>query len=155
MESELYNNAIIHEARNNMANRLTLPTSSATIFSPLCGDRISVDVQILNGRIVAIGQEVKGCILCQAATSIMTKCALNQSVDSLSSATSNLLNLLKNGTNQLEQQWSALSIFAPVSRHKSRHDCIILPFQALNEAVSQSIKTLVSRKRSNNKEGQH
>lgn len=154
METELYNKAIIQEARNNLANRLNLPTGSTTIFSPLCGDRISVDVQIEDGRVTAIGQEVKGCILCQAAASIMSKCALDQSVDSLDSATSNLLKLLKDGTNELGERWSPLSIFAPVSKHKSRHDCIALPFQALNEAVSESIKGLVSAKRSDNREDQ-
>ena len=154
METELYNKAIIQEARNNLSNRLNFPTGSATIFSPLCGDRISVDVQIFDGRIDAIGQEVKGCILCQAAASIMSKCALDQSVDSLDSATSNLLKLLKYGTIELEERWLALSIFAPVSKHKSRHDCITLPFQALNEAVSESIKGLTSAKQLDNKEVQ-
>ena len=32
--------------------------------------------------------------------------------------------------------WTQLSIFAPVRAIKSRHDCVYLPFTAINKAIS-------------------
>ncbi|MGH6944919.1 MAG: Fe-S cluster assembly sulfur transfer protein SufU, partial [Geminicoccaceae bacterium] len=34
--------------------------------------------------------------------------------------------------------WPELAAFAPVHRHKSRHECVLLPFQALCEALDQA-----------------
>ena len=34
--------------------------------------------------------------------------------------------------------WPELGAFAPVHAHKSRHDCVLLPFEALTEALDQA-----------------
>jgi nitrogen fixation NifU-like protein len=33
--------------------------------------------------------------------------------------------------------WPELAAFAPVHAHKSRHDCVLLPFAALTQALDQ------------------
>ncbi|MBI3451654.1 MAG: hypothetical protein HY057_02255 [Rhodospirillales bacterium] len=35
--------------------------------------------------------------------------------------------------------WAGLSIFAPVAAYKSRHDCVLLPFDALERALSETV----------------
>ncbi len=35
-------------------------------------------------------------------------------------------------------RWPELEAFAPVHRHKSRHDCVLLPFAALTQALAEA-----------------
>jgi nitrogen fixation protein NifU and related proteins len=37
--------------------------------------------------------------------------------------------------------WPELAAFEPVHRHKSRHDCVLLPFDALTQALEQAGST--------------
>ncbi|MGH6899045.1 MAG: iron-sulfur cluster assembly scaffold protein, partial [Geminicoccaceae bacterium] len=36
------------------------------------------------------------------------------------------------------QLWPELAAFAPVHAHKSRHECVLLPFEALTRALDQA-----------------
>ena len=37
----------------------------------------------------------------------------------------------------IEPRWPELAMFAPVSAVRSRHECVLLPLQALSEALSK------------------
>jgi NifU-like protein involved in Fe-S cluster formation len=34
--------------------------------------------------------------------------------------------------------WPELAAFTPVHAHKSRHDCVLLPFEALAQALDET-----------------
>jgi nitrogen fixation NifU-like protein len=116
------------------AGRLDTPDATVTLSNPLCGDRITMDVTLHDGKISAISHDVRACVLCQAAASLIGRRAIGQSPEALRRITEQVELLLK-GTAKIEGDWPEIAVFAPVAGRKSRHVCVLLPFRALTQAT--------------------
>ena len=133
MSEEIYQKAIKDLAQANYGGeRLTQPSATVTLDTPLCGDRITLDVQMDEGRIAAIGHETRGCLLCRAAASLLGCMAPGSTPAELQTAQ---LTALLDGKIDAPTQWPAFSPFSPVAGHRSRHGCVLLPFRALSAAL--------------------
>lgn len=131
---DLYHQAIMERAKRPVgAGRLDAPDASATVDNPLCGDRITLDLKLSDGMIAAVGHQVRGCALCQASASVIAATAVGQRPEAALAGRNTLREVL--GGKDAEAPWADLGIFAPVRRHKSRHDCVLLPFEALARAL--------------------
>ncbi len=136
MSDDLYHAAIMERAnRATGDHRLTDPDASATVDNPLCGDRVTLDVRLDAGRIVELGHRVRGCALCQAATSVIAETAPGATVAEMAAAEAALRALLAGTGEEATVEPSPLAIFRPVRDYRSRHDCVLLPFDALSEAL--------------------
>jgi nitrogen fixation NifU-like protein len=136
---DLYHAAIMERAgRAADDHRLTHPDASATVDNPLCGDRVTLDVRLDGGRIVAIGHRVRGCALCRASTSVIVETAPGATIAETAAAEAELRALLAGAKDDADFRRSPLAIFRPVRDHASRHDCVTLPFDALAEALRQA-----------------
>lgn len=137
MIAEVYRQAIIDAARAALgAGRLEAPDAAATLDSPLCGDRARVEVRLSEGRIAALAHQVRGCLLCQAAASVMAEIAMGKSAPEVAGALAALAAMLGEPRTAPGGAWKALEIFAAVAPHPIRHGCVLLPFQALGAALS-------------------
>ena len=138
MSQEIYQQAIKDLARSSYASgRLSQPSASASLDTPLCGDRITLDVRMDEGRIAAIGHETRGCLLCRASASLLGRMAPGTTPVELHAAQVELTALLE-GRIDAPTQWPALAPFSPVGAHRSRHGCVLLPFRALSAALAAS-----------------
>lgn len=137
MSDDLYQQAILQRAKAP-AKRLENPSATVTVDNPLCGDRITLDLTLDGGTIKAIGHQVRGCALCQASAAVIAATAVGQAPAAATAGRQALDSVLKGGT--APAPWQELSIFAPVQRHKSRQDCVRLPFAALEQALAQAAK---------------
>jgi NifU-like protein involved in Fe-S cluster formation len=136
-EDELYQAALVARAKQGRARgRLPSPQRSVTLDNPLCGDRITLDVNLANGRVSAIGHQVRGCLLCEASAEIIAVQAPGKTSADLAEAGAALSAVLKNGSAAPAGEWSSLAVFAPVHRVKSRQECVLLPFEALHKALA-------------------
>lgn len=134
---DLYQAALVRLARERAgAGRLEGPAGSATLDSPLCGDRVTVEVRLCGDRVEAVAHQVHGCVLCQAAASLVGRGAPGLTTAELEAARGALLALLGEGTPVPEGPVGGLSVFAPVRAVPSRHACVLLPFDALRAAIS-------------------
>lgn len=131
MNDELYGAAIKDLAAREPAT-LDHPDASATQDNPLCGDRVSLDLRLEGGRVAAFGHRVKGCVLCRAASALVAEQAVGMDADSAARLADQVVGMLKKGA---DPAIPALAAFLPVRPHKSRHDCVLLPFKALVKAV--------------------
>ena len=140
MKDDLYHQAILDLARRATGRgRLETPQASATVDNPLCGDRVTLDLDLSEGRVSAIGHRVRGCLLCQAAASVIGTRAPGQTPAALREETERLRRLIVEGSGEaIDGLWPELAAFEPVHRHKSRHDCVLLPFDALTRALAQA-----------------
>lgn len=136
MTDQLYQAAIVGLARAaNGKGRLDAPGGSATVDNPLCGDRITVDVRMDGERVTALGHQVRGCLLCEAAASAIGAHAVGATRAELAAA-SDAANAMLKGANAGTPPWPELEAFAPVRAHRSRHSCVLLPFEALAKAIA-------------------
>jgi nitrogen fixation NifU-like protein len=136
VNQQLYNDAIIALAKaNHGAGRLPQPEVSVTCDNPLCGDRVTIDLRAAAGAVRELAQRTRGCLLTQAAASAIGQHASGVTAEQAREVTGQLHRLLAGEPTQTA--WPELAMFAPVSAVKSRHDCVLLPFQALIEALDR------------------
>ena len=112
------------------------PDRSVTLDNPLCGDRVTLDVALSGDRISAIGHQVRGCLLCEAAAETIARQAPGKTRGELAEASAAVAALLKQGVAAPAGEWASLAAFAPVRNVKSRQDCVLLPFEALAKALA-------------------
>lgn len=138
MKPELYHDAILAQAKAaTRAGRLEAPDASVTLDNPLCGDRVTIDIRLDGTRIVDLGHKVRGCALCQAAASAIGAAAVGQDADAVQK-TEDALRAMLEGAPRAEPLWPSLEAFEPVRDYKSRHACVLLPFEALRTAIKDA-----------------
>ena len=119
--------------------RLDAPDASATVDNPLCGDRVTIDLRrggpSGGDRVSEIGQVVRGCVLCEAAAAVIVEAGTGAAESDLRAASDRVRRMLGHGGPPPEGAWKKAEMFLPVRPHPSRHDCVLLPFQALLEAL--------------------
>jgi len=135
MSSELYHTELVARAREAFGEgRLASATSSITVDNPLCGDRVTLDLEKSDGTVKAIGHEVKGCLLCAASAATIAAFAPNRSPAELREMAQAAKALMKEGS-PVPERFAGLRVFTPVHATKSRRDCVLLPFEALGKAL--------------------
>ena len=130
----LYHRDIITMARRGRdRGRLDAPDRSARADNPLCGDRVTMDLDLEDDRIARIGHRVRGCALCEAAAEIIAEEAVGITESEVAAVRGTLQDYL--GGESRELPWERLKVFAPVSRVPSRHECVLLAFDAVLRAL--------------------
>jgi nitrogen fixation NifU-like protein len=130
----LYGDALRALAEAGKASgRLAGADATATVDNPLCGDRVTVDVAFAGDRIAAVGHEVKGCLLCEAAAAVVAAEACGHGRAEIADWPRQVKAYLK--TADAPAPLAGLEPFAPVRRFRSRHRCVALAFEALARAL--------------------
>lgn len=141
MTSEaLYHEAVVRLARATAEPvRLDPPRGTARRDNPLCGDDVTMDVQVRGGRIAAVGHRVRGCVLCRAACAVLSAAAPGRAPPEIGVARAALAAMLR-GERPFAAggAWQGLSVFVPVRGVPSRHECVLLPFDALGDALARA-----------------
>lgn len=132
MSDALYQQVIVELARDTTAaGSLPQPDATVTRDNPLCGDRVTLQAKFASdGSIAELKHVTRGCLLCQASAAMVGHHATGLSAQKAAAAQATALAFLKDGT-AAEDGWAELDYFIPVRGHKSRHDCVILAFDAL------------------------
>lgn len=134
----LYHEALLGLARARTgAGRLEAPAASASCENPLCGDRVAVDVRLAGGRIAALAHRVRGCVLCEAAASLLGATAPGCAPAEVALARERLAAMLRAGAAPPDGPWAGLEVFLPVRGVPSRHACVLMPFDALADALAR------------------
>jgi nitrogen fixation NifU-like protein len=97
---------------------LASPDLAAEEYNPLCGDRVTIEARVEDGRIVEARFDGRGCALCMGAASILTEIIRGQA----------LADLKELGKDQfLAQLQSAI--------RPARLKCALLPWMAFRHAA--------------------
>lgn len=141
MNAPLYNTRILRLAASiPFHERLANPMASVEKRSPVCGSRVTVDVDLgSDGRVGAIGMAVNACALGQASASLMGAHAMGRTLEELEAARDELTAWLA-GERDVLPDWPGLEIFTPALPHSARHPSIRLGFEAIAEAVRDAAK---------------
>ena len=89
------------------------------------------------GRIAAIGQEVKACALGQASAALLGAHALGATAAEIASARDALAAYLR-GECDNPGDWPDLSLLGVARPFAARHPSILLPFEAAADAAAQA-----------------
>jgi NifU-like protein involved in Fe-S cluster formation len=142
MSDPLYKPALLRLAADATgAGRLNVPCATATAFNPACGDKITIDVAMDNGRIATIAHDTKACVLTQAAAAIHGAEVAGLSHDEVSLLHKAVSAMLSADAHPPPAPFDVFSVFDGVAEHRNRHRCVLLPIEALLAALD----TLESR----------
>jgi len=138
MAETLYNIRILRLAADTAGlTRLDAPQASATKVSPVCGSKVTVDLDLDDsGRISRFGEEVRACALGQAAASLVATEIIGKSRADLVIARAELADWLS-GRSEAVPHWPGMDVFAPARPHRARHPSILLSFDAAIAAAEQ------------------
>ncbi len=137
MSDALYNNEILRLAASTAsAARLDAPQGSALKVSPVCGSKITADVDLdAQGHISRFGQEVRACALGQASAALVAAHVIGADAATLVAARAELADWLA-ARQETEPTWPGMTIFAPARPHRARHPSILLALDATIAAVA-------------------
>lgn len=139
MSTALYNTTILRLATGIPHQaRLAEADGVSERRSPVCGSRVTVDVALdAEGRVAALGQEVRACALGQASAALMGGHAIGRTAAELADARDALAAFLA-GARDDPGEWPGLDVFAPARPHRARHASIRLAFEAAAEAAERA-----------------
>ncbi|MEZ0243460.1 MAG: iron-sulfur cluster assembly scaffold protein [Sphingomonas sp.] len=137
MNAPLYNNEILRLAASIPFHaRIERPGASVEKRSPVCGSRVTVDMDMdAEGRVAAVGMLVRACALGQASAALMSANAVGRSAEELAETRDQLTAWLA-GETETPPAWPGLDIFVPALPHRARHPSIRLAFEAAAEAAA-------------------
>ena len=134
MSDDLYQQALLDLAKAaHGAGSLPSPDGSALRDSPLCGDRVRMQVALEDGRIKALAHDVKGCLLCRTAASLVGLHGAGLDAAQANALRGQVAAALAGSAPP--PGWPELSLFEPVRPHRNRHGCVLLPFETLIAAL--------------------
>ena len=139
MTTALYNRDILRLAASiPHLGRLAAPQASVEKRSPVCGSRVVVDLVLDGeGRVAALGQEVRACALGQASAALMGASAIGRSAAELAAARDALAGFLA-GRRADPGDWPGLDVLSGAQPFTARHASILLAFEAAAEAAASA-----------------
>ena len=135
MNAPLYNSEILRLAATIPHHeRLADPMGSSEKRSPICGSRVTVDVNMDEaGRVSEVGLLVRACALGQASSSLLGASVIGKSPEELAVARDALTAWLA-GEGPVPD-WPGFELFTPALPHTARHASIRLAFEAAADAA--------------------
>lgn len=141
MNAPLYNTEILRLAASIPFHaRIEHPQASVEKRSPVCGSRVTVDLDLdADGRVAAVGMLVRACALGQASAALVSQHIVGRDLSELAEARDALAAWLA-GETETPPAWPGLEIFAPALPHRARHPSIRLAFEAAAEAATLALR---------------
>ena len=140
MSSALYNQDILRLAASiPFHERLATPMASSEKRSPVCGSRVTVDVNLgPDDRVNEVGLLVRACALGQASASLLAANILGKSAEELETSRDALTAWLAGAGDAPD--WPGVTVLAPARDYAARHPSIRLAFEAAAEAVREAAR---------------
>ena len=138
MNEDIYHDAIIEwSKRTAHITHLEHADKKGTASNPLCGDQVAVELRMEDRIIQSMAVQVRGCVLCKASSCYLAELAKGLTLDKINMIRHNLENTLKSADDFSPELPEGLRMFLPVRYHKSRYSCVLLPYDAVINAISQ------------------
>jgi|TARA_B110000914_G_C15450900_1_gene440851 nitrogen fixation NifU-like protein len=106
-----------------------------TIKNKICGDKITIEIEISNNKIERMSYETESCIFCQASASLLSGIVKRSNIDNLRIDMGEVNMLHKNKKIVLKKKYKPFrKLFQ--QKYKERFNCILLPFNGLLKVLN-------------------
>jgi nitrogen fixation protein NifU and related proteins len=137
---ELYQEVILDHSRHpRHFGALEHPTHKAEGYNPLCGDRVSVSLELKDGRVADIKFQGKGCAISQASASLMSEMLAGRSLAEAEKLMGGFLHLVKGEAADAlsEDDRERLDVMGGISEFPMRVKCATLAWHTFHNAVEE------------------
>lgn len=139
--SELYQELILDHNKSPRNHReLDQPDGKAEGFNPLCGDRITVYVNIADDIVQDVTFQGSGCAISTASASLMTQSLKGKTVAEAKALFGRFHGLVTGNVEELEDSpgLGKLTAFAGVCDYPARVKCATLAWHTVKAALDNS-----------------
>jgi nitrogen fixation NifU-like protein len=134
---ELYQEVILdHNRRPRNFGPLAEATRHAEGRNPLCGDHLTVQVDVEDGVIENVAFEGAGCAISRASASLMTDAVKGKSVEEAERMVEEFRRMVTSGVDEaVEESLGKLAVFCGVREFPARVKCASLAWHTLHAAL--------------------
>ena len=119
------------------AGRLDRFDTEGSAYNPTCGDRVGVTLRIDDqGRIVEMAHETSACVLAQASASLLGAHLEGVNAESVQKLRTDVGAMLREGEAPAPP-FSGYSALSGAATFRNRHTCVLLPIDAVLDALSK------------------
>ena len=142
--SELYQQVILdHNKKPRNFRKLETANHSAEGFNPLCGDQLTVYLNLEDGAVKEISFQGSGCAISKAAASMMTQAVKGKSKQEAEQLFAEFHGMV---TGELDEENTSnglgnLKIFSGVREFPVRVKCASLPWHTMHAALNNQAIT--------------
>jgi nitrogen fixation protein NifU and related proteins len=130
-DDPLYRREILRLASDaSGAGRLAAPDATASVHNPACGDRVTVELALMDGRVTALAHTTQACVLAQASAALLAEKAPGQDRLGLAALAASVQAFLNGAPPP-----AGYGVFDGVAAHAGRHVCVLLPLKAALKAL--------------------
>jgi len=107
----------------------------ATSKNKICGDVITIEIEVFNNKVEKMSYETESCIFCQASASLLSRLIKKSNIDTLRA------DIHEINMSHIHKKIILKKKYKPFrklfqQKYKERYSCILLPFNALLKAVN-------------------
>jgi nitrogen fixation NifU-like protein len=139
LSDDLYRETILdhyHYPRNQGV--INDPTAMVEGINPLCGDELTLYLQVENNKISDVKLKAKGCSINTASGSMMTEVVQGHSLEEVKTMIESFKNMMLRSPSQdveLSEDMSELEALQGVKKYPVRIKCALLPWNTLLEGI--------------------
>ena len=136
--NDLYQQVILdHNRKPRNFHTMEHPSGKSEGYNPLCGDRLTVYVQLEGNRIKDVSFEGNGCAISKASASLMTESVKGKSREEIEKLFTQVHQMLTAGPDASVdlEGLGKLAAFAGVREFPVRVKCATLAWHTLNAAL--------------------
>ena len=138
--SELYQQVILdHNKKPRNFRKLETASHTAEGYNPLCGDQLTVYLNLEDDLVKDIGFEGSGCAISKAAASMMTQAVKGKSKEQIENLFKEFHSMVTGELDEETQENSLgnLKIFAGVREFPVRVKCATLSWHTMHAALNK------------------
>ena len=133
---ELYQEVILDHGKNPRNHRFPEPYNrEGRGYNPLCGDKITLRLQLDDDTITDIGFIGQGCAISQASCSTMTEALKGKTLAEAESMFGKFHSMVTDDDAELDDDLGKLAVFAGVREFPMRVKCATLGWHTLQQAL--------------------
>ena len=142
--SELYQQVILdHNKKPRNFRKLETANHIAEGYNPLCGDQLTIYMNLEDDRVTDVGFEGSGCAISKASASMMTQAVKGKSKEQAETLFKQFHSMV---TGELDEEneentLGNLKIFAGVREFPVRVKCATLPWHTMHAALNKQDQT--------------
>ncbi len=143
---QLYQDIILdHNKRPRNYRVMPAPTHRAEGYNPLCGDQVTLQLVVEEGRIREIAFTGEGCAISRASASLLTVALEGKSVPEALCEVRSILQMLTAADAQVDvERYGDVAALSGVRQFPARVKCATLAWRTLEEALGNSGKVVSS-----------
>ena len=133
---EMYQEMILeHNKKPRNFHALENPTNKVEGYNPLCGDRLTLYLNVDHDVVQDVSFEGHGCAIFKASASMMTTTVKGKSVDEIENVFHQFHNMVSGDGQTGTKDLGKLKVFSGVREYPARVKCATLAWHTLHSAV--------------------